>query len=344
MKKIKRMACMVLCGMMLWTLAGCAPAAGETRPIPEDTSFRERVALTGDSVAVVRKDGTVRGTYVLHGTADEAELWEIFAQAAERTEEINEWENICGITFGRWFVAGLRKDSTAIGAGLNENLLNGMESWRDVKQIDSCYKTVVALFEDGTVGNTGECIWPSFEEWEDITEISCGLMNVAAGLKKDGTVVYGCDCKEDDEQEAHEKIREEIKDWKDITQVACGTHSVLGLKKDGTVVAAGDNRYGECTVDGWTDVVQVVGGDYRNFGIRSDGTVLVTDWMKAIEELDSDFIDISAIEDWQDIVVLKDDSNLVMGVTADGELRFAGNMEDKRVQAARKIWLEAEWG
>ena len=46
-------------------------------------------------------------------------------------------------------------------------------------------------------------------------------------------------------------------------QVACGGDHSLGLKSDGTVVAAGPNgpgTPGQCNVESWTDVVEVAGG------------------------------------------------------------------------------------
>ena len=39
--------------------------------------------------------------------------------------------------------------------------------------------------------------------------------------------------------------------WRDIIQVATGAGHTVGLKDDGTVVAVGTNKFGECDVDGW---------------------------------------------------------------------------------------------
>jgi len=38
------------------------------------------------------------------------------------------------------------------------------------------------------------------------------------------------------------------------TSVATGIFHTVGLKADGTVVAVGDNNYGQCDVQGWTDI------------------------------------------------------------------------------------------
>ncbi|MDH4292325.1 MAG: RCC1 domain-containing protein [Dehalococcoidia bacterium] len=43
----------------------------------------------------------------------------------------------------------------------------------------------------------------------------------------------------------------DVGSWTDIIQVAAGLRHTVGLKNDGTVVAAGWGGYGECNVGGW---------------------------------------------------------------------------------------------
>lgn len=40
----------------------------------------------------------------------------------------------------------------------------------------------------------------------------------------------------------------EVSDWEDITAIACGHWHTVGLKSDGTVVSAGDNIHGQCGI------------------------------------------------------------------------------------------------
>jgi alpha-tubulin suppressor-like RCC1 family protein len=42
--------------------------------------------------------------------------------------------------------------------------------------------------------------------------------------------------------------------------VAAGYHHTVGLKSDGTMVAMGDNTYGQCNVGSWTGIIQVAAG------------------------------------------------------------------------------------
>ncbi len=48
----------------------------------------------------------------------------------------------------------------------------------------------------------------------------------------------------------------------------------MGLKSDGTVVAVGNNDYGQCDVGGWTDIIQVAAGYCDMVVLKSDGTVV----------------------------------------------------------------------
>ena len=56
--------------------------------------------------------------------------------------------------------------------------------------------------------------------------------------------------------------------------ISAGDHHTVGLKADGTVVAAGSNYYGKCNVSGWTDIVAISAGSYHTVGLRADGTVV----------------------------------------------------------------------
>lgn len=47
------------------------------------------------------------------------------------------------------------------------------------------------------------------------------------------------------------------------------------LKNDGTVVAEGDNDYGQCNVSEWNDIVAIAAGSYHTVGLKADGTVVV---------------------------------------------------------------------
>lgn len=45
-----------------------------------------------------------------------------------------------------------------------------------------------------------------------------------------------------------------VGEWCDIVAISAGAVHSIGLKTDGTVVAAGDNKYNQCNVSNWHNV------------------------------------------------------------------------------------------
>src|SRR5690606_28505224 len=67
--------------------------------------------------------------------------------------------------------------------------------------------------------------------------------------------------------------------------IAAGYRHSVGLRRDGSVVAAGENRAGQCDVTGWREIVVVaVGnahtGNSHTVGLRADGSVVAAGWNK----------------------------------------------------------------
>ena len=62
--------------------------------------------------------------------------------------------------------------------------------------------------------------------------------------------------------------------WSDIIAVSAGDDHTVGLKRDGTVAAVGDNDDGQCDVSGWSDIIAVSAGYYHTVGLKRDGTVV----------------------------------------------------------------------
>ncbi len=82
--------------------------------------------------------------------------------------------------------------------------------------------------------------------------------------------------------------KEKVKRWpKDM--IAAGRCHTVGLKSDGTVVAVGRNKEGECNVSGWRDIEAVaVGnvhmatntGNAHTIGLTCDSTAVALGWNK----------------------------------------------------------------
>jgi alpha-tubulin suppressor-like RCC1 family protein len=59
-----------------------------------------------------------------------------------------------------------------------------------------------------------------------------------------------------------------------INLVAAGYYNTVGLRSDGTVVAVGNNVYGQCDVGNWTSIEQIASGTGHTIGLETDGTVV----------------------------------------------------------------------
>jgi hypothetical protein len=94
------------------------------------------------------------------------------------------------------------------------------------------------------------------------------------GLRADGTVVavgandYG-QCKTSGWADI-----KQISAGEYHSTIAAGYGHTVGVKADGGVVAVGHNDDGQCNTYAWTDIVDVAAGNYHTVGLRTDGTVL----------------------------------------------------------------------
>ena len=107
----------------------------------------------------------------------------------------------------------------------------------------------------------------------------------------------------------------DVDGWTDIVAVSAGGLYTVGLKADGTVVAVGENDYGQCDVDGWTDIVAVSAGDSHTVGLKADGTVVAV----------GNFSGRYGVDGWTDIVAVSAGSLHTVGLKADGTVVSNGD-------------------
>ena len=105
-----------------------------------------------------------------------------------------------------------------------------------------------------------------------------------------------------------------VSDWTDIVAVT-GCIPAIGLRRDGTVVATGESTEGQCDVGIWTDIVAVSTGVYHTVGLRSNGTVVTAG---------ADFNGQCATDGWTDIVAIAAGSSYTIGLRSDGTVVSAG--------------------
>lgn len=107
----------------------------------------------------------------------------------------------------------------------------------------------------------------------------------------------------------------DVSSWAGIVQVAAGTDHIVGLRGDGTVVAAGGNSYGQLEVGTWTDVVQVAAGGYFTLGLKANRTVV------AVGKNSDGETDIGS---WTDVTQIAGSCWVSAGLKSDGTVVATG--------------------
>ena len=106
-----------------------------------------------------------------------------------------------------------------------------------------------------------------------------------------------------------------VADWIGIVAVSAGASHTVGLRSDGTVVAVGDNDYGQCDVSGWRDIVAVSAGAGHTVGLKADGTVVAVG-----DNVSSQ----CQVADWNGIVAVSAGVDFTVGVKSDGSVVAVG--------------------
>ena len=114
-----------------------------------------------------------------------------------------------------------------------------------------------------------------------------------------------------------------VESWNDITAISAGGNHSVGLKKDGTVVAVGNNDYGQCNVSGWRDIVAISAGWSSTIGLKSDGTVVVAGSVCAGEKGKGE------LSDWRNIVAISAGDSHIVGLKSDGTVVAVGDLDDQ---------------
>lgn len=102
--------------------------------------------------------------------------------------------------------------------------------------------------------------------------------------------------------------------------IAAGYRHSVGLRRDGTVIATGENRYGQCDVGGWREIVAVAAGNAHTgnshtVGLKADGTVLAVGWNKYGQCL---------VAEWSVVVAIAAGCAHTLGLRKDGTVLAVG--------------------
>ncbi len=111
--------------------------------------------------------------------------------------------------------------------------------------------------------------------------------------------------------------------------ISAGGRHAVAVRADGTVVATGDNTYGQCNVSEWTDIIAVSAGRYHTVGLKSDGTVVAVGLNEGINPLDNSRYPVGQcdVSGWTDIIAIFAGDNVTYGIRADGTMVGTGNYD-----------------
>ena len=183
--------------------------------------------------------------------------------------------------------------------------ISEISKWRDIVAISAGYSHLVGIKADGTVvavGNNSDyqC---DISDWTDIIKVSAGYEQTI-GLKADGTVVYAGWLSEPD--------------WNNVADVYAsdGTDRfILAVKKDGTVLFAGDAGYKDTrkAVLDWKNIVSVSSSEGQIFGLKSDRSVVL-----AADEMMLKYNPIN-MSNWKNVVAITGGASM-FGLRSDGTI------------------------
>lgn len=98
--------------------------------------------------------------------------------------------------------------------------------------------------------------------------------------------------------------------------IASGNLFTVGLKSDGTVVARGQNEFGQCDVQEWNNIIALSAGYNHTVGLRSDGTVVATG---------SNEYGQCDIGEWENVVAISAGYRHTVGLLESGRIVVAGD-------------------
>ena len=111
-----------------------------------------------------------------------------------------------------------------------------------------------------------------------------------------------------------------------IVAISAERFTTVGVRSDGTVVATGDNEFGQCDVSDWTGITAVEEDEFNTVGIRSDGTVVAT----VNDEVLSEPVYYN-VSNWTDVVDVALGGVYTVGLRPDGTVMVAGHEDNPSI-------------
>ena len=247
--------------------------------------------------------------------------------AVEANEEINRYDpaNALAVWSTNTLIA-VTQDGAILYDSVSEDaaqLLAKTSSWKNVVSVTATGREILGLTRDGSLYALSmragdEPSYPA-DEWSRIVKLAAFAYadtvkgRVTAALKADGTVVCSGIALGD------------AAEWTDVVDIACAKGLLLGLRRDGTVVAAGVGAEGATEVDGWTGIAAIRAFEGLAVGIGADGSLHAAGRAQLTEKL-AGYANVKDVVGRTDFVLLLDDGTV--RATDDGKARTVARWTD----------------
>lgn len=235
------------------------------------------------------------------------------------------WENIVSVDLYGSLTIGLQENGNVKVTGTyDKNKITNLDDWCEIIDVAAGEQFVVGLEENtGRVKAIGHSSDGQLkvDDWEDIIAIDAGS-SFTVGLTANKELKFaGLD---NGQEESFKRSKDK---WKDVVNISAGggeknmkgTGHTVGLKSDGTLVAVGDNSYGQCDfsdTEKWSDIVKVATGEWYTVGLKSNGTVVMTGENFPKHK----YIDEEILQEHADIVDISAGGGQTMLLTDEGEI------------------------
>ena len=232
---------------------------------------------------------------------------------------VSGWRDVVAVAAWDYHTVGLKADGTVVAAGSSSHgqcdvsgwkLFNGLdtlEQEREKRQEKVYVQACLAL--DNIKREPEEEAEVCGQKFLEVAALFAGIRGYRDADEKRAECLRLDEEKRKKVQPFLEKRRKELAPAAGL--IGSG-NSHVGLKADGTVVAAGDNRFGECEVSGWRDIVAVAAGECHTVGLKADGTVVATEYTGDYYHGQCE------VSGWRDIVAVSAGYSHTVGLKSDG--------------------------
>lgn len=312
-----------------------------------------------------------------------------------RPIDVSHWKNVISITNGSigkgYEIIGLRADGTLAFCGGSKIYSSELSQWTNIVSVYSSYSDFFGICKDGTVKYFGESSkdWRYITaaknivrlqgvlsrdkvavfysdgsaevvkrgstspemKWEDIVELDTFGNGELVVLQGNGKVLVYMPAK----FESYEKPGNREAAWTDIVSICAGSRHVVGLKRDGTVVAEAYDTYGryidigrgdaydegQCDVSDWQNIVAVYAEMNFTIGVRADGSVVHCGSHDIITHgwSDLDWKLFDGIEDLEENIKRNKEFKASMERAAEEQREARKRAEEERKRAAEEARL-----